>query len=126
MVPGEIPGEVLDFLSGHIDSIPELEALLIMSEHPSLAWSAASLAVRIYVPEAQARGILESLDRRRLVSGDESGYRFQPASDAQRQLIGLVATTYRSNLVTIANYIHRKASASVMEFARAFHLKKDH
>jgi hypothetical protein len=37
-----------------------------------------------------------------------------------------VTVAYRSNLVSVANFIHRKASASVMEFARAFDLKKDH
>jgi hypothetical protein len=39
--------------------------------------------------------------------------------------VARVAVVYRSNLVSVANFIHRKASASVMEFARAFEIKKD-
>jgi hypothetical protein len=126
MVPADIPNEVQAFLAQRIDSIPELEALLILSEHSHQPWNAAALAARLYVTEAQARVILEALERRQLLSAIEGGYRFEPADEAERALVGLVAITYRANLVTIANFIHRKASTSVMEFARAFHLKKDH
>jgi len=126
MVPAEIPAEVLDFLSRFIDSIPELEALLLMSEHAHSPWNETAVAARIYVSPASARSILEALQRRRLVSASPEGFRFDPADESQRALVTQLAVTYRSNLVSVANFIHRKASASVMEFARAFDLKKDH
>jgi hypothetical protein len=127
MVPAELPGEVVDFLDRHIDSIPELETLLIMSDDPGRAWTEAAVAQRIYVTASVAHSILEALLRRRLISASLDGCRFDPADDANRDLVRRVAKTYRSNLVSVANFIHRKASASVMEFARAFDLKKkDH
>jgi hypothetical protein len=126
MAPQEISAEVLDFLSRHIDSIPELETLLMMSEHAQQSWDETAVAARIYVTPAGARSILESLLRRRLVLAADGGFRFEPGDEAQRALVARVALAYRSNLVAVANFIHRKASASVMEFARAFDLKKDH
>jgi hypothetical protein len=125
MIPEDVPPEVLDFLYRNVDSIPELETLLIMSEDPQRSWDAAALAARVYVPVAAARKILESLHRRGLVVTSDAGFRFAPIDAATQAVVARVASTYRSNLVAIANFIHRKASASVMEFARAFTIKKD-
>jgi hypothetical protein len=121
-----IPLEVTDFLSRHIDSVPQLEALLIMSEDPQSRWNEADLAARLYVPRPVAREILEALQQHDLVTRSEDGFRFGTADDKTRALVSLVARTYRSNLIPVANFIHRKASASVREFARAFDFKKDH
>ena len=127
MVTVELPAEVVNFLDRFIDSIPELETLLIMSDAPQRHWTRAAVAQRIYVSEDAAQSILEVLLRRRLIAASDAGYRFAPPDDSQRELVARVATTYRSNLVSVANFIHKKASVSVMEFARAFDLKKkDH
>ena len=126
MVRPELPADVLDFLDKSIDSIPELETLLMMSEVPGQPWTEALVASRSYVPTNTARSILETLLRKRLITEAADGYRFGPADDAQRALVERLGKTYRSNLVAVANFIHKKASASVMAFARAFDLKKDH
>jgi len=126
MTPPDLPPDVLEFLDRNIDSIPELETLLIMSEDAGRRWTEPGLAARIYVPIHRARSILEALHRRRLIAASNDGYRFEPSDESHRALIARVAATYRANLVAVANFVHRKASASVMEFARAFDLKKDH
>jgi hypothetical protein len=127
MVPPDLPADVVDFLDKYIDSIPELETLLMMGDDPRQPWTEAVVARRIYVPVGVARSILETLLRRRLIVAAEDGCRFAASDDAQRALVMRVANTYRSNLVSVANFIHKKAPASVMEFARAFDLKKkDH
>jgi hypothetical protein len=126
VVAGEIPPEVLDFLSRNIDSIPQLETLLIMSEDPRRQWNEAELAARIYISQPTARAILQSLQRHKLIVASDDRFRFGPVDDATQALVAQVANAYRSNLIPVANFIHNKASASVMEFARAFDLKKDH
>lgn len=126
MVPPELPADVLEFLDKFIDTVPELETLLIMSEDPGRRWTGPDLAGRIYVPIHNARSILEALHRRRLIIATDEGYQFAPVDEAHRALVARVAATYRSNLVAVAHFVHRKASASIMEFARAFDLKKDH
>jgi hypothetical protein len=126
MMPPDLPADVLDFLRRSIDSIPELETLLMMSEDPRQPWTEAAVASRSYVPANTARSILETLLRKRLITAAEDGYRFNSADETQHALVARVAAVYRSNLVSVANFIHKKASASIMEFARAFDLKKDH
>jgi hypothetical protein len=126
MAPVELPADVVDFLDRFIDSIPELETLLIMSDDPQRPWTEEAVAARIYVSTGVARSILDALLRRRLIEAAADGCRFAPSDQAQRALVAQVAGTYRANLVSVANFIHRKAPVSVMEFARAFDLKKDH
>ncbi len=64
---GTLPREVLRFIEERIGSVPELEALLMMSED-ARAWSAAEIARRVYVQPDKARDILEALTRQRLLA----------------------------------------------------------
>jgi hypothetical protein len=124
----DIPQRVLQFLAENIDSVPQLEALLLIGEYPDRSWSAEQVATRIYVRVDRAESILAALHRRRLVDRPENlpdGYRFTTAEDSRR-LVAEVSDAYRSNVVVLTRFIHENASASVREFARAFDLKKDH
>lgn len=128
MVPPEIPERVLTFIRERIDSVPELEALLLLSAHPAKSWTAADVASRVYVSGSRAAEILAVLQRRGLVTHAASGpdqYTFRPADETAAQLIAEVERAYRSNLIAVATFIHENAPASVREFARAFDLKKE-
>jgi hypothetical protein len=127
MVPQDIPPDILAFLTHRIDSVPELEALLMMSERADPPWTDADVAARTYTSVAAARSVLGALQRRGLVAaGESAGFRFQPQDPADVALVARVCGFYRANLVLVTTLIHDKASASVQEFARAFEFKKDH
>ena len=126
MSSGAIPFEVEHFILDYIDSVPHLEALLLMFQAPEVRWSVAELAARIYVNERQAGAILEDLTRRAVIARIERSppaYQFVPRSQAQTELLGKVALAYRTQLVQLTRFIHSNASGSVREFARAFRLK---
>jgi hypothetical protein len=128
MAPAAIPEHVLAFIRERIDTVPELETLLLLSLDPDKCWSAAEVAARVYVREDRAAAILAALQRRRLagpVEGRPQEYCFRPASDTERRLVAEVDRAYRSNLAAIATFIHDNAPTSVREFARAFDFKKD-
>jgi hypothetical protein len=122
-----ISQHVLHFIAQQIDSVPQLECLLLLYEYDSQSWAPEQVAARIYSSPQVARGILETLHRRGLLlaEGDEPRYRFNPAGAASRELMQDVVREYQRHLVPVATFIHSKASASVREFARAFDLKKD-
>jgi hypothetical protein len=128
MDPSDISAAVLSFIDERIDSVPQLEALLMMKDEPQRAWTAADVAARTYVPLAEAARVLEALHRRALISPVRTGEGFSIAlgDGRQRQLIDEVARTYRANLTRIATIIHEKPSASLKEFARAFDMTKGH
>lgn len=127
MSPPPISPRVLKFIAEKIDSVAELETLLIMSDDEHRPWSVREIAARLYTEAPKADRILEALARRELISaeGESARFRFSPAHSDDRKAFAEVADAYRRNLVAITTYIHSKASGSVKEFARAFDLKKD-
>ena len=127
MTDPAISQPVLQFIADQIDTVPQLECLLLLYQYDGEGWIAERVAARIYIAPQVARGILETLQRRGLIAadGDPPRYRFNPEGTASRELMEHVAAEYQRHLVPIATFIHSKASASVREFARAFDLKKD-
>ena len=122
-----IPAHVLRFLEENIDTVAQLETLLMMSEEPDRSWLIADVASRNYITEQRATDTLNALQRRGLVTSDESppDFRFDPATDEVRAVVADLARCYQKNLSRITELIHAKPSASIKEFARAFDLKKD-
>jgi hypothetical protein len=126
-LPG-IPEKVLQFIAAKIDTVPQLEALLLLWENPQHDWSEEELASRVYVSHEAAVAILQALHRRQLIaatSNSPAKYRYSSDWDPSGELMSEVAGTYRRHLVPLATYIHSRASSAVREFARAFDLKKD-
>lgn len=122
---GDIPEDVLRFLTEKIDSVPHLEALLLLSEGAAQSWTVEQIAARIYTSQDTAALILKNLQHHRLVIAEaQPRYRYDASWDEGGLMIR-VAETYRRHLVQVASFIHSKAPSSVREFARAFDFKKD-
>jgi hypothetical protein len=119
-----LPGAVLAFVDEHIESVPQLEALILLRTSAPRAWEPVEVAARIYVSEAEAGRLLASLARQRIAALAGTTYAFD-AQGPHVAVIDDVATAYRTHLVQIARAIHTKAAPGVREFARAFDIKKD-
>jgi len=123
----DIPVIVLRFIERNIDSVPHLEALLLLWEDPSRGWTQAEVSARIYADLEATGNILSSLAQRQLLkseSGDPPLFRYDRDWEGASTVMSQVAEAYRRQLVPIATFIHTRASASVREFARAFEIKK--
>ena len=123
----EIPARVRRFLEENIDTVAQLETLLMMFGKPDRDWLVADLASHNYITDQRAADTLHALQRRGLVIAEESArrFRFNPASDDVRLLVAELSICYQRMLSAITEFIHAKPSASIAEFARAFDLKKD-
>lgn len=124
----QIPANVLQFIAERIDTVPQLEALLLLWESPQRTWTEEELAGRIYVSRQVAAQTLQALQRQSLVIAElqeSPRYRYDPQWDPTGQVMPEVAAAYRRHLVQLATFIHSRASTAVREFARAFDLKKD-
>ena len=126
---GELPKDVLEFVAEQIDSVPHLEALLLLYKQTAERWTVERTAARLYVAPETAERILLDLEKRKLLSkrleAPATEYAYDPAWDKTGQLMERVVMTYTRYLTPISTFIHSKASRSVMEFARAFEFKKD-
>lgn len=126
MTSGAIPPAVEQFLLDSIDTVPHLEALLLIFQSPGTVWAVEDLAARIYVSDKQAAAIADDLTRRALIARVEQSpakYQFVAQSPDKTQLLDQVAQAYRTQLVQVTRFIHSNASGSVRDFARAFRLK---
>jgi hypothetical protein len=123
----EMPADVRRFLAENIDTVPQLETLLMMHGDQDRSWLVADVASRNYITEQRAMDTLNALQRRGLVSLEDSQprFRFNPVRDEDRSLVASLARFYQRNLSLVTEFIHAKPSAAVTEFARAFDLKKD-
>ena len=112
------------FILAEIDSVPHLEALLLLWNSRPRKWSLQEVAKALYLLPDETRYILDDLKQRGLLKTEAESYLYDEQYKREK-LIEEVARTYRKELIRISRMIHSKASASVREFARAFKLKKD-
>lgn len=123
-----IPDDVKQFILENIDSIAQLEALLLLRSSPSEEWSAQVVAKRLYVSEQETSLLLSRLNASGLIainSGKPSLYRYHPASDDLALIVDRLAETYSKHLVPVTNLVHSKPRTRIQEFADAFKLRKD-
>jgi DNA-binding IscR family transcriptional regulator len=114
------------FLLEHIDSVAQLEALLLLRrEGKSLP--VAAIAGALYVPETVAADELAALRQRGLLAveeGREPAYRFAPAEPETVAMVDLLAATYARALIPVTNIVHGNP-LRLRRFADAFRFRKD-
>jgi hypothetical protein len=117
--------EMIDrFILEEIESVPHLEALLLLFNSRPREWSLQQMADSLYISPHQTQPILQDLARRGFLTLHTGQYAYNQ-DDPRHNLIAGLDTMYRHELVRISTMIHARPSASVREFARAFRFKKD-
>jgi hypothetical protein len=120
-----IPDDVRNFIVTYIDSVPALEALLLMRRSPERRWTAAALAEELYLDVSHVAPLLVDLSTRGLcaVEGPSPHYFGQPATPELGEQVDRVADAYGKYLVAVTNLIHSKPRPSVRGFSDAFRLR---
>jgi hypothetical protein len=118
-----IPGDVRDFILRHIDSVAQLEALLLLRANSNENWDAARAAARLYTSEEQINAVLAQLCADGLLSQKDDVYRYESSAEA-KTTVDRLADVYRRHLIPVTNVIHTKPRR-IREFANAFKFRKD-
>ena len=119
--------EVDRFILESVDSVPHLEALLLLWQNRSEGWAVDDVAKRLWIERERTRSILLDLTQSQFlttISGelDRFKYRSNPNNDS---ILRAVADVYRQDMIRISTMIHAKPSSAVRAFAQAFRFKKD-
>jgi hypothetical protein len=124
MVEQSIPEDVRDFILRHIDSVAQLEALLLLRENPHEKWDVSNTAKRLYTSEQEIAELLARLCEGGMLNVDGEIYRYDCVSAEHRDIIDRLAGIYSRHLVSVTNMIHGKPRR-IHQFANAFKFRKD-
>jgi hypothetical protein len=114
MAENPFASDVRHFILINIDSIAQLEALLLLCANPAEKWDVAALARRLYISEQETSTLLARLCDLGLtsVNGDNPPrYRYQPESDYLARMVDRLADVYAKHLVPVTNLVHSKHEA---------------
>lgn len=119
-----IPGDLGDFILRYIDSIGQLEALLLLRAHAHEDWDVKQTAARLYASEPEVAEFLARLCADGLLACNEGLYRYACQSSDLQNMIDRLATAYARHLIPVTNMIHAKPRR-IREFADAFKFRRD-
>lgn len=128
MRAGDLPEAVRRLIADHIDSVEQLEILLLLQQHPERSWTAESVARELRISPLSAGDRLKDMARSAILSrlqGSEAEYRYAPESPQMAEAVAGLATAYSERRVTVINLIFSKPVDKIRTFADAFRLRRD-
>ena len=125
MTNTDLPGPVREFLLDHIDSIPELEALLLARMERGTRWQAATLAARLHVDVRTATAVLDALERRGLLMRGEAGFSYGPRTPELEAAVEALTDAHRRFLIPVTSVIHSKVRTGLRDLADAFRRREE-
>jgi len=123
-----IPEDARQFILQHIDSIAQMECLLLMKENPQTKWNVETIAKGLYISQPETAELLQQLSTQGLVAvlpGLRPNYEYKPKSADLEAMMDRVAELYVHHLVPVTHLIHSKPRNRIQEFADAFRIRKD-
>jgi DNA-binding HxlR family transcriptional regulator len=122
-----ITSRVKQLITEHLDSVMQLEVLLLLAGGPGKVWTAPDLAQQLRIDAAWVDGQLRTMTAGGLVAvSEQSGpapaqYRFAPRTPELAQAVSELA----DRRVTVIGLIFAKPTDKLRSFADAFRIRKD-
>ncbi|HSJ97049.1 MAG TPA: hypothetical protein VLC53_08250 [Myxococcota bacterium] len=126
--PGDrLPLAVRQLLD-RLDSIAQLELLLLLQRTAPDEWTAEQLAAELRIEPAWALEQLALLGARQLLAESEPGsgrYRFDPATPALAKSVEALASCYSELRVTVVGVLYSRPVDRIRVFADAFRIRRE-
>jgi hypothetical protein len=123
----DFPPGLRQFIENQIESVPQLEALLLLRSDPQRNWSDADVAKALYIPQDVAAALLAEFVRRGFATivPPEARYAYRNRDKETDALISTLASVYQERRVAIISLIYSKPLNKVQTFADAFRFGKE-
>ena len=124
----DFPAEIEQFIGQHIESLAQLETLLLLRREPGRSWSCADLARQLYVTTDVCTAIVTDLERRGFLLLDAANVdliRYRSAGPEADRLIDQLAELYQQRRVAVITQIYSKPVKKVQTFADAFRFRRE-
>lgn len=122
-----LPLNVRHFIAQQIESVAQLETLLLLRQDSHRLWNARELAQRLYLSENMCQAMLSDLERRKFLAkaSDGESVRYECPDPTVDAMISSLEDLYRERRVAVISEIHSTPMSKVQTFADAFRLRKD-
>lgn len=123
-----IPPEVESFVHQYIDSLEELEVLLLLHAERTRSWTPEQMHERIrssVVSVTKNLAALMVFGVAEAAADVPGGYRYAPKSESLNRAITGLAEAYAQRRARVIELIFSKPSERLRGFSDAFKLKKD-
>jgi hypothetical protein len=119
-----VPAPVRRFIAGHIESVAQLEVLLLLRAVTDRSWTAGEVARALVIRPESAAHWLSDLAARGLFLENGDRYRYHPSTDETDRTIDDLAESYAKYRVAVIGLIFSKPSERVTVFADAFRIRR--
>ena len=120
-----IPDDVTRLVVEHIDSLEQLEVLLLLHASPERDWTAEDVAREMRSSGQSAGKRLASLASAGILSQAGTRFRYAPKSDELDRAVASLARVYPERRFGIIELIFSKPSDTIRTFADAFRIRRD-
>lgn len=124
----DITPRVRAIIAEQIDSVMQLEVLLLLADNPAREWDPAEVAQQFRIDlewvDSQLRG-LAARGLVQIIDGPPVRFRYQPRTPELAQAVAELGQAYANRRVTVIGMIFSKPVDKIRSFADAFRLRKD-
>ena len=129
MTDDGITSRAKQLITDHLDSVMQLEVLLLLAGSPGKVWTAPDLAQQLRIDAVWVEGQLRAMAAGGLVALGDAGppaqFRFAPRTPELAQAVDELARAYADRRVTVIGLIFAKPTDKLRSFADAFRIRKD-
>ena len=132
MAEDGITSRVKQFISDHVESVMQLEVLLLLAGQPGKVWTASELAQQLRIDVVWVDAQLRAIVAGGLAGVEEPGpggagaeFRYAPRTAELGAAVDELAKAYADRRVTVIGLIFAKPVDKIRSFADAFRLRKE-
>jgi hypothetical protein len=122
--PQPLQPAVHDLIVDHIESVAQLEVLLLLMRDPAKVWTPQTLAAELRVTDTWTASQLQQLVQHNLATRVQNGYRYG-ADLVTHATVQELDKAYQSHPVAVVTLIYSKPNRALKSFSDAFRLRKD-
>lgn len=121
----ELSREVVRFITRHIESVEELEVLLLLRDQREKEWSAAEISKALRATQSSIELRLDRLRSLKLIEQQGDTRSVYPTNHPLEADIAQVAEAYRSRKTKVIEQIFTGPSRTARSFSDAFRVRKE-
>jgi hypothetical protein len=123
----DFPADIKGFIADNIDTVAQLELLLLLRSEAGKQWTAEQAGQALYsAADVTALQMADLQQKRLLAPGAAAGtFVYRPESADLTLLVDRLADLYRERRVAVITAVYTKPIDKIRSFADAFRLRKE-